>query len=148
MKLTVRNLLVCVSNTLTYHCKIAKKSMLQLRLGVNFIKVFMHSFCMSRSQKCKKDSQVKQLFALLRSAHVKAACKNIDEIDPWLPNWGRFRFTADDWSHAEILFLFPVPKRRGLNTTRTHGPGFPPHYDQVHITHVSGCLRFVICLIV
>jgi hypothetical protein len=30
----------------------------------------------------KKDSQVKQLFALLGSACVKAACKDVDEIDP------------------------------------------------------------------
>ena len=31
----------------------------------------------------KKDSQVKQLFALSRPALVKAACKHVDEIDPW-----------------------------------------------------------------
>ena len=30
----------------------------------------------------KKDSQVKQLFALLGSGGVKAACKHVDEIDP------------------------------------------------------------------
>ena len=38
---------------------------------------------MRRSQKRKKDSHVKQLFALLGSACVKAASKNVDEIDPW-----------------------------------------------------------------
>ena len=32
--------------------------------------------------KAQKDSQVKQLFALLGSARVKAVPKNIDEIDP------------------------------------------------------------------
>ena len=34
-------------------------------------------------QKRKKDSQVKQLFASLGSAHIKAAHKHFDEIDPW-----------------------------------------------------------------
>ena len=38
--------------------------------------------CASRSQKGKKDIQLKQLFALLGSASVKAAHKDIDEIDP------------------------------------------------------------------
>ena len=36
---------------------------------------------MHRSQKCKKDSPVKQLFVLLGHARVKAERKNIDEID-------------------------------------------------------------------
>ena len=43
----------------------------------------MRSFYVRRSQKCKKDSQLKQLFALLGSAGVKAGRKHIDEIDPW-----------------------------------------------------------------
>ena len=42
----------------------------------------MSSFYEHRSQKRKKDSQIKQLFALLRPACVKAASKYIDEIDP------------------------------------------------------------------
>ena len=42
----------------------------------------MSSFYLRRSHKCKKDSQVKQLFALLGSARVKALRKNINEIDP------------------------------------------------------------------
>ena len=42
---------------------------------VNFINVFTRSFYARRSQKRKKDSQVKQLFALLGPACVKAACK-------------------------------------------------------------------------
>ena len=33
-------------------------------------------------QKRKKGSQVKQLFALLGSAHIKIVCKQVDEIDP------------------------------------------------------------------
>ena len=33
--------------------------------------------------KAQKDSQLKQLFALLGSARVKAARKHVDEIDPW-----------------------------------------------------------------
>ena len=42
---------------------------------------FTCSYFACRSQKCKKDSRVKQLFALLGSACVKAASKNIDEIN-------------------------------------------------------------------
>ena len=35
--------------------------------------------------KAQKDSQVNQLFALLGSVGIKAACKHIDEIDPKIP---------------------------------------------------------------
>ena len=44
---------------------------------------FMRSFYACRSKKHQKDSQVKQLFAILGSACIKAARKHIDEIDPW-----------------------------------------------------------------
>ena len=43
---------------------------------------FMSNFYTRRSQKHYKDSQLKQLFALLGSACVKAARKHVDEIDP------------------------------------------------------------------
>ena len=33
--------------------------------------------------KAQKDSQLKQLFALLGSAGIKAVCNNVDEIDHW-----------------------------------------------------------------
>ena len=46
---------------------------------------FMCSFYANRSQKSKKDSQVKQLFMLSGSAHVKAALRHVDEIGPRLP---------------------------------------------------------------
>ena len=40
-----------------------------------------------QAPKVQKDSQVKQLFALLGSARVKAAHNNVDEIDPcWMSN--------------------------------------------------------------
>ena len=42
----------------------------------------MSSFYTRRSQKRQKDSQVKQLFAILGSAWVKAARKHVDKIDP------------------------------------------------------------------
>ena len=35
------------------------------------------------AKSAKQDSQVKQLFALSGPAHVKAANKQVDEIDPW-----------------------------------------------------------------
>ena len=43
---------------------------------------FKSSFYVRRSQKQKKDSQVKQLFALLGSAGIKAGHKHIDQISP------------------------------------------------------------------
>ena len=43
------------------------------RPRVNFINVLTRSFYVGRSQKCHKDSQVKQLFVLLESECVKAA---------------------------------------------------------------------------
>ena len=43
----------------------------------------MSSFYLSRSRKRKKDSEVKQHFVLWGSEHVKAVCKQVDEINPW-----------------------------------------------------------------
>ena len=41
------------------------------------------SFYVRRSQKRKKDTQLKQLFALSGSACVKAVSKHVGEIDDW-----------------------------------------------------------------
>ena len=71
-----------------FEIKEAKKT------GGKFHQHFMCSFYACRSQKCKKDSQLKQLFALLGSVGVKAAYKHVDEIDPRLrPSWS--------WTHKE-----------------------------------------------
>ena len=43
---------------------------------------FTSSFYARRSQKRKKDSQLKQLFELLGSLYVKASCKHVDEMRP------------------------------------------------------------------
>ena len=52
---------------------------------------FMSSFHAPRSQKCKKDSLVKQLFLLSGSECIKAEHKHVDEIDPrCLPNATKF----------------------------------------------------------
>ena len=56
---------------------------------------------MRRSQKGKKDSQVKQLFSLLGSALVKAARKQVDEI----ATRGQFHQCA----YAQLLCL-QIPK--------------------------------------
>ena len=50
--------------------------------GVNFTNVLQAAFTCPDPKSAKKDSQVKQLFALLGSAHVKSARKHLDEIDP------------------------------------------------------------------
>ena len=54
----------------------------------------MCSFYARSSQKRKKDSQLKQHFALLGSASVKAAHKHIDEIDP---------YNATEWERGDFL---------------------------------------------
>ena len=51
---------------------------------VQFHQNFTCNFFSHRSQKCKKDSQLKQLFALLGSVQVKAGHKHIDEIETWM----------------------------------------------------------------
>ena len=50
--------------------------------GVNFINVFTRSFHMHRSQKRKRNSQVKHLFALLWYAWLKTACKMLMKLTP------------------------------------------------------------------
>ena len=62
----------------------------QDRSGLHLTNLFMPSFYTSRSQKRKKDSQIKQLFAPLVPAGVKAACKHVDEFDPRSPFDQRF----------------------------------------------------------
>ena len=51
--------------------------------AVNFINVFKHSFYTRRSQKRKKLLELIIFFALLRSAHVKVACKMLVKLTPW-----------------------------------------------------------------
>ena len=59
-----------------------KKSSFHSEIWGQFQQHFTSSFYSRRSQKRKKDSQVKQLLALLGSARVKAAHIHVDEIDP------------------------------------------------------------------
>ena len=47
---------------------------------------FYEKLLRSQIPKVQKDSQVKQLFALLGSVSVKAAGKHVDEIDPGCPS--------------------------------------------------------------
>ena len=50
--------------------------------GVNFTNILCAAFTHADPKSAKKTSQLKQLFALLGSAGIKAACKLVDEIDP------------------------------------------------------------------
>ena len=54
----------------------------KLHQYVNFTNILWGFFYAQRFQKRKKDSHVKQLFALLGSAWVKVASRQVDEIDP------------------------------------------------------------------
>ena len=73
---------------------------------------FRSSFYARRSQKRKKDSQLKLLFALLGSASVKAARKLVDEIDPWSQQTN-YSINCD---HINRVFLSTVqsPKLKKL----------------------------------
>jgi len=48
---------------------------------VNFINILHAAFTQADPESAKKDSQVKQLFALSGSASVKAGHKHVDEIE-------------------------------------------------------------------
>ena len=52
-------------------------------LGQFYQRVYLQLLCV-QIPKAQKDSQFKQLFALLGSVHIKAARKRDDEIEP---NW-------------------------------------------------------------
>ena len=56
-----------------------------------FHQLFMSCFYARRSQKHKKDSQLKQLYLLSGSVSVKALCKHVDEIGPWCHFYQHFR---------------------------------------------------------
>ena len=80
-----------------------------------FYQHFMCSFYMPRSQKRKKDSQLKQLYKFLESAGVKAAQEHVDEFDP---RWEFMTVVADTNSTLlpvklfclKITRLFALPK--------------------------------------
>ena len=61
---------------------------------------FTFSFYVPRSQKPQKDGQLKQLFALLGSAGVKAVHKHVDEIDPWFLHTGLGKNV--EWSNVDL----------------------------------------------
>ena len=62
-----------------------RRSTFQLR-RINYHRsispTFYRQLLRTQILKAQKDSQFKQLFALLGSAGVKAACEHVDEIDP------------------------------------------------------------------
>ena len=82
--------LLCLSSSpdlICFYCKsqVVKQwrrtnSKLTMIMG-QFHQHFTNIFNMRWSQKCKKDIQLKHLFALLRSAHIKAVSKHVDKID-------------------------------------------------------------------
>ena len=72
---------------------------------------FTSCFYARRSHKCKNNSQVKQLFALLGSACLKAARKQADEIDP---TWSQFNQLMN------LKVMFP-------SSARDHSSMSPPN---------------------
>jgi hypothetical protein len=62
--------------------------------GVNFISFQQEAFTLKKPECVKKDWQLDCLFTLLESSLVKAACRNVDEIDPRLMVCIFFIFTA------------------------------------------------------
>ena len=69
---------------------------------------FTFSFYVPRSQKPQKDGQLKQLFALLGSAGVKAVHKHVDEIDPWFLHTGlgkNVEWSMSTWRNNNVDFF-------------------------------------------
>ena len=89
------------------------------------------SFYAGRSQKCKKDSQVKQLFVLLGPLHVKAGHKHFDEIDPWTTICWIVVDLLDDSDRICVLFYGGVRKTRCLK----------PSYHMVYV-----CFCNLLCI--
>ena len=58
--------------------------LLQASISPTFYAHLLHA----KIPKVQKDSQVRQLFAVLGSVYVKAAHKHVGEIDPWWVNIG------------------------------------------------------------
>ena len=96
-----------------------------------------------RSQKRKKDSQVKQLFGLLGSVWVKAARKHADEIDPWQTSfyilWRRHTPPTKS-SRTWLRSFFASNKKRKFTISKTDLE-FPP--GQIRC---SSCRGFTILL--
>ena len=78
---------------------------------------FTSSFYVRRSQKCIKDSQVKQIVVLLGSACIKAAHKHVDEIDPDLACIFRQFFGT---LPTEIRMVWHCKTRLEINFELTH----------------------------
>ena len=75
---------------------------------------FTSSFYTCRSQKRQRDSQVKQLFALLGSVSVKAAHKHVDEVDPYCVKYciktiAMLKGSEKCQKKCQVLFLFEWP---------------------------------------
>ncbi len=64
----------------------ANTSVLYLVSWGQFHQHFKHSFLACRSQKCKDIDDLTVFFALLVSAHTKALCKHVGEVNTWSPH--------------------------------------------------------------
>ena len=63
----------------------------------------MGSFYAQRSQTRKKDSQLKQLFALLGSMGVKVAHAHVDEIDLLFLMWEESKcLMCEKWNNSQL----------------------------------------------
>ena len=88
--------------------------------GVNFINVLTRSFYATWSQKRKKLLDVSVFFALLGSAHVKAACKMMVK---WTT--GSIFFSTAPFLNNK-LFIWPNYKYSYNNTDKTFALPFSP----------------------
>jgi len=54
------------------------------RCAIEFTNILRAAFSCKGSKSAKPHLRLDSLFVLLRSAHEKAVCKHVDEIDPWV----------------------------------------------------------------
>jgi len=73
---------------------------------VNFINFQRAGFTPADPESIKFQLGCQYLFTLLGSARVKAAQKNVDEIDTWIPLVGKRNTTLTDHSHPLYTVSF------------------------------------------
>ena len=103
-------------------------------VGVNFIKVYTSSFYKWRSQNCKKLQDLTVSFALLGSAHIKAAHKMLLKLTPDLNKWVRTTCACADRAPLRKIDAKKTPtqqqQRNSNNNSNNNNTAtyFPPSF--------------------
>ena len=109
--------------------------------GGQFYQHWMCSFYVLRSQKCKKNSQIKQFFALSGSVCVKATHKFVGEIYPWKEKKdGQSELCRKDIRkrrRTKGKKFRRIFRRRERNTFVDNFPGCSPQSNKQHCSRMK-----------